>query len=505
MRYAVGAVLTSVAMTLTRCALMTLALSLTALPAAAGQADSPKPVLSAPPAIGEAQGSDPTQLRADGYVQEEFFLQGTARSFVNKGPWSADGIWDAAPADSAPYTVRLFVRYPEKTSKFNGIVFVEWLNVSGGSEGAVNWTMLHDELVRRGYAYVGVGAQAVGVAGIKKSHPQRYATLSHPGDSFSYDIFSQAGRIVRAADGPLRPLAGRIRHLLADGQSQSAGRMVTYVNAVHPLAKVYDGFYIHSRSASGAALAQDAAGKPAVPMPTTARIRTDLTVPVFVIQSETEIPNFAASRQPDTPRLRVWEMAGTSHAERYQLTGGGARPMVQTCNDEKDPKLSVPISEGPSTYPLRAALRHMQRWIAGGAPPPGAPVITTDGAAIRRDPVTGIALGGVRTPHVDVPTRTLNGIRAPAGGPGFCRLFGRTDDWNGDADVWDGGPADPSPTPEPVLSTLYRSKADYLSKVDRAINAGIKAGFLLKEDADALRAEGASLWPAVPAPRADRR
>ena len=51
--------------------------------------------------------------------------------------------------------------------------------------------------------------------------------------------------------------------------------------------------------------------------------------------------------------------------------------------------------------------------------------------------VIGVTGDDDRTPQVDVPTRTLNGIRAPAGGPGFCRLFGRTDEWNGDADPWD--------------------------------------------------------------------
>lgn len=490
---------------LTRCSRAVVTLLLVALPVAAAPGDGTTPVLSAPPAIGEMNGSATEELNPAGYVQEEFFLQGVARSYLNRGTWSADGVWDVAPAESAPYTIRLFVRYPAKTSRFNGVVFVEWLNVSGGSEAAVNWTMMHDELLRQGYAYVGVGAQAVGVAGIKRGNAQRYASLTHPGDSFSYDIFSQAGRVVRAPDGPLRALAGKIRYLLADGQSQSAGRMVTYVNAVHPVAKVYDGFYIHSRSGGGAALAQDAAGKPTVSTPQAARIRTDLTVPVFVIQTETEIPNFVNARQPDTPKLRIWELAGTSHAERYQLTGGGARPLVQNCDDDKDPKLSVPLSEGPSTFPLRAALRHMRRWLESGVPPPGGTPLATDGPTIRRDAVTGIAVGGVRTPPVDVPTRTLNGVRAPAGGPGFCRLFGRTDVWNGDADPWDGGPGDPSPTPEPVLSSLYRSKADYTSKFERAITAGIKAGFLVKEDAAELRVEGARLWPAPPtATRADR-
>ena len=32
--------------------------------------------------------------------------------------------------------------------------------------------------------------------------------------------------------------------------------MVTYIDAVHPLVHVYDGFLVHSRGAGGAALSQ---------------------------------------------------------------------------------------------------------------------------------------------------------------------------------------------------------------------------------------------------------
>ena len=282
-----------------------------------------------------------------------------------------------------------------------------------------------------------------------------------------------------------------MRYLLADGESQSANRMVTYVNAIHPVARVYDGFFIHSRVGSGGApLAQAAGNPPAIGGGPPARIRADLGVPVFVIQAEGDVPTFIPARQPDTPRLRMWELAGTAHADRYLLTGGGMRPMSMNC-DEKDVKLNVPVNDGPMTYPMRAALRHMKRWLAGGAPPPSGQPLLTDGSTIRRDPATGIALGGVRTPQVDVPTRSLHGIRAPAGGGQFCFLFGRTDDWNGDTDAWDGGTADPSPTPEPVLSRLYPTKADYVSKFEQAMAAGVKAGFLLKEDAASLRAEAA--------------
>jgi hypothetical protein len=455
------------------------------------------PVLSPPPAIGEIATNRAQQLAAAGYVEQEFFLEGTARAYTVRGEWTSDGMWNVSPGESAPYKIRILARYPKQASRFNGVVFVEWFNVSGQGEGDPNFTVLQEELLRDGYGYVGVGAQAAGINGtngLKKLNAGRYASISHPGDAYSYDIYSQAGRVIRSAKGPLGPLTGRIRFLLADGESQSANRMVTYVNAVHPVAQVYDGFFIHSRVGTGGApITQGAGNGPAVSSGPAARIRSDLKVPLFLIQTETDVPGYAAVRQPNTARLRTWEMAGTAHADRYLLTGGGTRPMALNC-DEKDPKLNVPVNDGPMTYPMRAALRHMKRWLAGGAPPPNAAPIVMDGSTIRRDPSTGIALGGVRTPQVDVPTRTLNGIRAPAGGGQFCFLFGRTDEWNGDKDPWDGGPADPSPTPEPVLSRLYPTKADYIAKFERAIDAGVKAGFLLKEDVASLRAEGNRLF-----------
>jgi hypothetical protein len=268
--------------------------------------------------------------------------------------------------------------------------------------------------------------------------------------------------------------------------------MVTYVNAVHPLVNVYDGFFIHSRGGGGAPLAQGPDNKPSIPVPAPSRIRTDLKVPVIQLQAETDVPNFVGARQPDTNRLRTWELTGTAHGDRYMLTGGGQRATYSGCTDP-DPKLALPINDGPMTYTMRAALRHMRRWMAGGAPPPGGTPLVMDDRAIVRDPVTGLARGGVRAPHIDVPVRTLSGVRAPAGGGQFCGLFGRTDEWNGDKDPFDGGPADPSPTPEPVLSKLYPTKADYLSKFDKALEKGINDGFLNKEDAEAMKAEAVAV------------
>lgn len=483
-------------MTFVRSALVTtvvIAVLLAAHHAARAQ-EQATAVLSAPPAIGEIASGRAQQLTAAGYVEQEFFLEGTARAYTKRGEWTSDGAWDVSPGQTAPFKIRILARYPKQSNRFNGVVFVEWLNVSGQSEGDPNFTVLQDELLRDGYGYVGVGAQAAGITGangLKRANPERYASITHPGDSYSYDIYSQAGGIIKSPNGPLGALTGRIRYLLADGESQSANRMVTYVNAVHPVAQVYDGFFIHSRVGSSGTPLEQASNTQGIAISGTppTRIRTDLKVPVFIVQTEGDIPTFVTARQPDTARIRTWELAGTAHADRYLLTNGGSRPMAMNC-DDKDLKLNVPVNDGPMTYPMRAALRHMRRWLAGGAPPPSASPLLMDGSTIRRHPMTGIALGGVRTPQVDVPTRTLHGIRAPAGGGQFCFLFGRTDEWNGDTDPWDGGPADPSPTPEPVLSRLYATKADYMAKLESAIDAGVKAGFLLKEDVASIRADG---------------
>src|SRR5262249_42210722 len=145
------------------------------------------------------------------------------------GDWTADGMWHAKPAGTAAYTTRVLVRRPTNPAKFNGVVLVEWLNVSIGADVAVDFGYLNRELLDQGYIYVGVSAQKVGVEASKSSDTDRYGSLNHPGDEYSYDMFSQAGRAVLA--NQLFAPAYAVHGMLADGESQSAGRMTTYINA----------------------------------------------------------------------------------------------------------------------------------------------------------------------------------------------------------------------------------------------------------------------------------
>ena len=94
----------------------------------------------------------------------------------------------------------------------NGTVVVEWLNVTGGFDFSAAQIMMRRELNRNGFdlcrsfytRIVGVegGASLSGYAlPIKKLDRERYKQLSHPGDAFSFDIYSQVGRFLKSPQG----------------------------------------------------------------------------------------------------------------------------------------------------------------------------------------------------------------------------------------------------------------------------------------------------------------
>jgi hypothetical protein len=427
-----------------------------------------------------------------GYVEEEYLLEGDATAYRPDGGLDPDGRWSVTEAGSAPYRTRIIVRRPAEADAFDGTVFVEWLNVTAGVDGDPDFGLAHPELLRHGSAYVGVSAQRVGVEGgaaalpvdmpgvrvraLKQWDPARYGELAHPGDPYSYDIFSQAAQAVRRPGGVdvLAGLAGR--HVVAMGESQSGARMLTYVNAVHPVARIYDGFLVHSRGGGGAPLAEGGF----VLGEGVARVRDDLDEPVLQFETETDlfgVLGFHRARQADTDVIRTWEVAGTAHADQAildynaEMAGdvGGGFDLTAECGS---------INEGPQAEVLRAAVAALRTWVVDGDPPAEAPRLEVEGDAIARDD-RGIARGGIRTPPVDAPISVLTG-EAPPGGSVLCLLFGET-----------------RPFDAPTLALLYPTHRDYVDAVTGAADAAVAAGFLLPADADAMvaAAEGAPIPP----------
>jgi hypothetical protein len=425
-----------------------------------------------------------------GYSESEYFFSGMATSYVSASPFGKDGKWSVQAAAAAPYKSRLVVLLPSDPKHFSGNVVVEWLNVSAGFDAPPDWVYGHDEMVRSGDAWVGVSAQAVGVNSLKTTTPARYGSLIHPGDSFSYDIFSQAGMAVRENYAMI--LNGlRPRVIIGDGESQSAGRLTTYVNAAAPLVNVFDGYLIHSRGSTGAALSQ--APQAAIPTPAGATTRDDLTVPVVTFETETDVIPFGyvSSRQPDSQFFRLWEVAGTTHIDAYNL--GVALSDDGNCDTDlalfaylSSPPTVVnapeglPISfscggtgfnAGQQHYVFQTALQGLLRWASTGVPLPKMPRLEVDTSTtpptFRLD-TNGNARGGIRTPAVDAPLAVLSGIPAP-NAPGFCGTFGQT-----------------HPFTSIQVAELYPTHADFVRQWRRAVKHALSSGVLLPDDARRL-------------------
>jgi hypothetical protein len=414
-----------------------------------------------------------SDLAAAEYTEKEFFLEGDAGAYKVQGSMSMDGKWTLTPTSNAAFKTRLLVRRPADASKFNGTVIVEWLNVSGGVDADPGFVYNADEILRYGYAWVGVSAQIVGVEGggfslnsspdavaLKKGDPERYASLKHPGDSYSFDIFSKAAEVIRTPAG-VDVLEGlEPQRLIGYGESQSAGRMVSYVNGVHPLVKRFDGFFIHSRGGSGAPF-EDTAGPSLGLGGSPVTIRDDITSKVFQFQTETDVVGmlaFLPARQPDSDRLRTWEVTGTTHADKFlsdyaKRASGGAIDQCPGAND------------GPHYQTIRAALRALHVWLSDGTEPPRATVMQTDATGKLVKDEFGNGLGGVRSPDLEVPIRTLSADPAPMS-DFICFLFGSTTPF----------------TPE-RLTMLYPTHEDYVAKVTASARQLQNAGFLLEPEA----------------------
>jgi hypothetical protein len=415
-----------------------------------------------------------------GYTIDEYFISGTAQAYTLSAAAGENGPWTVAKAATAPYATRIVVVRPVNRSKFSGTVITEWFNVSGGQDLSAAWNMAHRDFMRNGDIFVGVSAQKVGVEGgggmmgaglpaLKQQNPQRYARLNHPGDAYSFDIFSQVGRALK--DRRISPLGTYVpKRVLATGESQSAAYLTTYVNTVDPVARVYDGFLIHSRSASGSSLTGARGGTSA--MPPVVKIRTDVRVPVLVLQAETDVPNFLKARQPDNSRLRTWEMAGTAHADRYAIAvanvDSGLLPIEQLVAAYAETaipgmKSGTRINDGPQMhYIAQAAFRALDRWVATGKAPPSAPVLNFVDGKIQYG-TNGMATGGIRSPWVDVPTAKLLGAAA---GSGFMVLMGSSEHYD-----------------RAKLDKLYPGgRAEYLAKFTASLDSAIAKGFILRAD-----------------------
>ncbi len=462
-------------------------------------------------------GAPYVNLSEAGYAEREFTMSGGATIFKQSGSWSSNGKWAVAASQAGvPYTTRLLVRYPTNPAKFNGTVVFEWLNDTTGGDQDPVWAQLYNELINKGYAYVGVTAQGPGMKDLAAWDPERYGKLGDSNDGESYEIFTQAAEAVKADSATL--LGGLTpKELIGTGDSQSAFRVDTYVNAIQPLTHAFNGFLAVGRGATAAPIGEGLVASSPLP----ALIRTDNTAPFIQLNTQGDIEELdaAAARQPDNNYLRTWEVPGASHIDAHE-----AAYETETIAHE-EPTVEAPSCvfgtpiEGTGTpidghnqtdnMPLYevedAAMAALQNWVTKGTQPAHSPQISTIPVffglyyLVNKNRY-GVGEGGIRMPEAQVPTEDYSAINfanvseeslsplsilselenvfttLETGGitnealrdDGLCLLSGYFTDFS-----------------QSQLKSLYPTTASYASKFEAAANAEVAAGFMTPEDAAA--------------------
>ena len=479
------------------------AIAATPVPAVRG----PLPVTATSYPFGAADHTmKPEDLKAQGYIEEEFLISGTANVYdwVKLGPATVR-------VASAPYTTRVLVRRPINRTKFSGIVAVEMLNPSNRFDLNIGWALSHKEFVRNGDAWVGITAKPIAVAALKAFNPERYKELSWANpvplsdprncalaanagvlandtertteNGLVWDINTQTGAWLKSRDksnpllyGTIPSAAHPVRHLYAWGFSQTGGFLVTYANAIRPLDVQANGKPMFDAYLIGTPVIATPINQCAGPIPQgdPRWLVHDTGVPVIRVMTTSDYLLAIKARQPDSDtameKFRSYELAGAAHATPDELYFAAAPADIVKAGRDVPPMncQEGPRSRFPSSLGFNAAWRALDEWVRKGIPAPHAePVHVENGKPVLDE--FGNLSGGVRSPFVDVPTAAWSGSST---GASFCFIAGHET------------PLDPA-----RLKKLYPDHKTYERQVAANVAKLVKDRWIVKADGDELIAE----------------
>jgi hypothetical protein len=356
----------------------------------------------------EPKTASPKTVERSGYLEEEYLVSGTADLYGYDDSWQT-----VLTRPDVRFITRLLVRRPGDDSLATGDVLLEPLHPAG--DMASTWPRLGNALLKGGWSWVGVTQHPMGLAATVASDPEQYGDLDISDPGLGYDIVAQVATWLRA-DG----LPGlHLDHLFMSGASHTGTFERVFLG---------DGFHERARRPDGGPavegyLIQISSGAfmmggyhplsgdcPPPPAGDRRRVIQPFDVPVIELLSEGEAETNRDSRRPDSDepgdRFRLYEVPGACHMTSRDPVSRGLPETV----------------EEPSDFPMPAlaggALRNLRRWAVEGIAPPRAARLTNlsskdDGPCGRMAEALpllrdehGNAVGGVRTPELDIPIAT---------------------------------------------------------------------------------------------------
>ncbi|WP_181034185.1 alpha/beta hydrolase domain-containing protein [Arthrobacter sp. GMC3] len=378
-----------------------------------------------------ARAIEPIDLAGAGYLEEEYFVSGTANVYA-----ADDNGKPLVDEAGVPYVNRLLVRRPADDSNSSGVVWVDILNASNGFDVEDHWRRAWSHWMGRGDTYVGVTSKPLNVDALKNFNPDRYGELNWdlpdaaarstikavegswnpfqelPGseEGLAWDIFTHVGTLLRSPAGQAitGPKGPGLVFLI--GQSQSAIYLNTWIDMFHRPSSVANGaplFDGYLATAGGALIRPLRQGIPAAgPSPFTVAeyARPELEVPHITVTSEGDVALFGAGAgllEPgflDGPLRRHYMVAGTPHtdlrstvipaAEEIRRAGRLPRTMDHGFLDS--------LNLFPLEPAITAAMDALVAWAGQGQEaPPSVHFDTAPDGSLARD-TDGNVQGGLR-------------------------------------------------------------------------------------------------------------
>ncbi len=429
-----------------------------------------------------------------GYMEEEYFFEGTANVYEETG-----GRTRRVIHKELPYINRFLVRKPSDGERFSGNIVVEILNATAGFDIDRMWIVGAKELMRSGDIYVGITSKPDVLDSMKKADPERYAPISWkipydrqetPCDAMDraalprrsdcetglfWDMLTEMADVLRT-DTQFIP-KGKKRYLYLAGWSQSAAYMYTYLNYFAfpgEEISVFDGYLaaggVHSFVVP---LNQEGYGKE---MDIRRNMITYMPVPFISVQTESENAYFDGirTRQEDSDReelkYRIYEIAGATHDTRFSMLDYYAGdPDMEKIGIVPDfPSVDDVPNDYPYEYCFYAVYRMLFSWVRDGiCPPHGERIEVTEEGENKMD-VLGNAVGGIRTPFLDVPAAVYYPYCTVKRADGTLvkhGLFGHTE-----------------PFSAYKLEKLYGNPENYRRLLEKSAEKQVEKGFLLAED-----------------------
>jgi hypothetical protein len=485
-----------------------LGLTLAAVPASAHRPAEADPLVESLTAVPEVVGPvaqtdeshlwssmerarEPFDVADRGYVEEEYFLSGTANVYDNAG-----GDLEVVTED-VPYVNNILVRRPAKKSDSSGVVLVDILNASNGFPGEDHWRRMWDWAMEEGHTVIGVTSKPIQVDALKNYDPERYAELTwdvadverepivaDPADPASFnpfmvvpgaeeglawDILTQVGTLLDSKDGRAVLGGQQAKTVLLMGQSQSGVYLNTYATNFHEAVTaanrrpVFDGYL----NTVGAVLERPLRQAETDGFVTVPGSEPALDVPFITVTSEGDAGLFGARTlaEKELPEnRRHWQVPGTPHTDLLspvipadeEIYQAGRLPNTQV----HDPAFREALNLYPLEPTIIAAADALVSWSKKNQEAaPSQWFDQADGALVRDE--DGNVTGGVRYGLIEHPLGQYLGAAKPGAVYGSDELMTAEE-----------------------FATTYGTRAEYLALVAEVDAAQVEAGYLTEYGAE---------------------